>query len=70
VEMYNAGDRFSADRTGTVAEECYSHVLRLVSDSKNSKRLTIKAIQEFHARMRALRKTLDGLQRFATKTEY
>jgi Protein of unknown function (DUF2934) len=63
VEMYNAGDRVSADRTRTVAEECYSDVFRLLSDPKESKHLTIKAIQEFKAKMGALRKTLDELQR-------
>jgi hypothetical protein len=71
LQMYKAGDTVSAGRTSAAAEQCYSDVLRLMSDPKDSKRLTIKANQEFMAKLKDLRKMLDGLQRFRIKnTEY
>jgi hypothetical protein len=69
VEMYKTGDMVSADRTRTVAEECYSDVLRLMSDPKDSKPLTIKATQQFMAKLKELRKTLDALDQFRAREE-
>ncbi len=62
--MYQDGNREAAERSSADAEKCYAMVLRFLADPKDSKRLTIKATQEFTASMKGLRKTLDGLQRF------
>jgi hypothetical protein len=62
--MFQAGDRDRAERTIADAEQGYATVLRSLSDPKYSKYLTIKAIQEFTAKMRALRKMLDALEQF------
>ena len=62
--MYQAGNRGAAERTNGDAEKCYAMALRFLSDPKDSKYLTIKATQEFTAKMEGLRKTLDGLRRF------
>jgi hypothetical protein len=62
--MYQDGNREAAERSSADAEKCYTMVLRFLSDPKDSKRLTIKATQEFTASMKGLRKTPDGLQRF------
>ena len=61
--MYQAGHQDSAERTISDAEQGYAMVLRFLSDPQYSKYLTIKATQEFTAKMGVLRKTLDGLQR-------
>jgi len=61
--MYLTGHKDSADRKVSDAEQGYASVLRLLSDPHYSRYLTIKAIQEFTAKMGILRKTLDGLQR-------
>src|SRR5258708_6458126 len=62
-QMYQGGNRDSAERTTADAEESYAMVLRFLSDPKGSKYLTIKATQEFTAKIERLRKTLDGLRR-------
>jgi hypothetical protein len=69
ANMYRAGDTVSAERTRAVAEECYSDVLQLLSEPKDSNRLTIKTTQEFRMKLKALRKTLDGLDQFRTPEE-
>src|SRR5258708_33477755 len=61
--MYKAGNRDSAERTTADAEKSYAVVLRFLSDPKGSKYLTIKATQEFTAKIERLRKTLDDLRR-------
>ena len=61
-EMYKAGDPDAAQKKIADGEEVYAMALRFLSDARDSKRLTIKAIQEFTANMSELRKTLDGLQ--------
>jgi hypothetical protein len=50
VKMYKAGDTVSANRTRAVAEDCYSDVLRLLSDPKDSRNLTIKANSRIHGK--------------------
>ena len=67
--MYQGGKRDAAERPIGDAEKCYAMVLRSLSDPKASKYLTIKVIQEFTATMKALRTTLDRLQRFRGVTD-
>jgi hypothetical protein len=62
--MYQGGNRNSAERTIADAEQGYATVLRFLSDPQHSKSLTIKATQEFTAKMKGLRKMLDGLEQF------
>ena len=64
--MYQGGNRDAAERTIADAEKCYAMVLRFLSDPKDSKCLTIKATQEFTAKMEGLRKTLDDLRRLGS----
>ncbi len=64
--MYQAGNRNSAERTIADAEQGYATVLRFLSDPQYSKSLTIKATQEFTAKMKGLRKALDAVQRLRT----
>jgi len=62
--MYQCGTRNSAERTIADAEQGYATILRFLSDPQYTKFLTIKATQEFTAKMKGLRKILDGLGQF------
>jgi hypothetical protein len=67
--MYQSGHQESAERTIFDAEQGYAMVLRFLSAPQYSRYLTIKATQEFRAKLGELRKTLDGLRRFQEVTE-
>jgi hypothetical protein len=65
-KMYKAGNTVAAERIIADAEKCYAMALRLLSDPKDSKYLTVNAIYEFTAKMEALRIKLDGLSRMGS----
>jgi hypothetical protein len=61
---YEVGKEESAEESLANAEEVYSGVLLLVSDTRYSKHLGNETIKEFTARLRRLRERLEGLKGF------